>query len=225
MRHLLLAFATLLLATPAAARTVEDEQSWINITAIGAFGNSRLLYFAEVQPRLSVRNGPQQILLRPALGWKFSDSFSLYGGYARVILPSDTGAGRHENRLFVQASANLGKIGGGSLTSRTRLEHRRLSNGDDTGWRLREMLRYTLPISDRPKVPRALVHYEGFVAFNRTDWGARSGFDQGRAFAGVEVPLTGKTTMDLGYLNQHIHAAQGLWRVNHIASMTLWVRL
>lgn len=219
----LLAFAALL-ATPALAATRQDEQSWINITVMGS-AKDRLIYFAEAQPRVSIRNGPQQILLRPALGWKVSDRFSLYGGYAYIDLPSETGARQHENRLFVQASRTLGNPGGGALSSRTRLEYRMHSAGDDAGWRLREMLRYTLPVVKNRKAPRLLGYYEGFVALNSTDWGARSGFDQGRAFAGIDVPLQGKTTMDLGYVNQHIKQAGGNWRVNHIAAMTLWIRL
>lgn len=210
------------LATPAFAATVEDEQAWINLTAMGG---TKMIWFAEAQPRLSPRRGPQQILLRGALGWQATKRLGLYGGYAHIALPSETGPDRHETRLFTQASLSLGTVGGGALSSRTRIEHRRHSAGDDTAWRARQLIRWSRPISGDPRVPKALVHYEGFVAFNRTDWGTRPDFDQGRAFAGFDIPLIGRTSMDLGYLNQHITTGHGNWRVNHVASMILWARL
>lgn len=211
-----------LLAMPAAARTNEDEQAWLNVTVIGNVG--KLAYFAEVQPR--VGDGVSrlsQLLLRPAIGYSFSKNVTLYGGYAHVVLPIEGGKDRNEERLFTQLSWTLGKVGRGTLSSRTRLEHRQLSNGDDTGWRLREFLRYTHPLGD-PKKARALVWGEAFVAFDDTDWGQNAGFDQMRTFVGLEVPLPGRSTMDVGYMNQAINQPAGNLRMNHIASVTVWIR-
>jgi hypothetical protein len=213
----------LLIAAPAAAEIVDDEQVWINATLMGS-AKGRLLYFAEIQPRLSSDHGPQQIILRPAIGWQAMRRLALYGGYARVVLPSESAAGRHEDRWFGQASWTIAKLAGGTVSTRSRIEHRRLSTHQDSGWRLRHMVRYVHPLSGRPKVPRALVSYEGFVALNDTRWGARKGYDQGRAFAGFEVPLHGKSTLELGYLNQRINDPGGRIRQNHVASIALFVR-
>jgi len=211
-----------LIASPAGAATQEDVGSWLNVTAIGTIG--RVAYFAEVQPRYSAKAGQiQQVLLRPAVGYVFSPSVTGYAGYAHVILPVDGAKDRNEERLFLQLNWTLKNVAGGTILSRTRLEHRRLSNGNDTGWRMREMVRYTHPIGD-PKTTRALVYLEPFFALNDTDWGARSGFDQLRSFAGFEVPLPGRSTMDIGYLNQFINDPGGRSRMNHIASVTFWLR-
>jgi hypothetical protein len=211
-------------ASPVAARTVEDEQVWLNGTIIGTLPNSNLAYFVEVQPRFAdgaSRMG--QLLLRPAIGWKVSNAVTAYGGYAHVVNTVESGRDRNEERLFAQLSWTLPKMGEGTLSSRSRIERRRLSNGQDTGWRIREMIRYVQPLG-RATAVRALVYGEAFVALNDTDWGARGGFDQLRSFIGAEIPLAGRSTIEAGYLNQTINAAGGVTRVNHVAALSLWVR-
>ena len=98
-----------------------------------------------------------------------------------------------------------------------------MANGNDVGWRFREMLRYVHPLTT-PEKTRALVSVEGFVALNDTDWGATGGFDQARSFAGVEVPIGGKSTLEIGYLNQAINDPNRRIRMNHIASLALFIR-
>jgi hypothetical protein len=212
------------LAAPASAETVVDQQIWVNATVMGTIG-PRLAFFVEVQPRTA--DGADRLgalLLRSAAGWKYSDALTLYGGYARIVSPVRHGADRHENRIFTQASWTIGKIGAGTLSSRTRIEHRQLLGSEGTGWRVRDMIRYVHPITT-PEAPRALVWAEPFVAFNDTAWGARKGFDQLRSFAGVEVPIKGKSTVELGYLNHLVNDPAGRRRMNHVASLTLFWRL
>ncbi|WP_303544742.1 DUF2490 domain-containing protein [Sphingomonas natans] len=210
------------LASPAFARTDEDDQAWLNVTVIGNVG--KLAYFAEIQPRVGEDvSRMTQLLLRPAIGYQLSPTVTLYGGYAHVVLPIENGPDRNEERLFSQLNWSLPKIAGGSMLLRTRLEHRRLSNGHDVGWRLRQMIRFMHPLGN-PKKVRALAHVEAFVAFDDTDWGAHKGFDQVRSFAGIEVPLPGRSTLDLGYLNQTINDPNNRIRINHVASATFWIR-
>lgn len=221
-RLISLIFAGLLLSAPAVARTTEDEQAWLNVTVIGTVG--KVAYFAEVQPRFGDGvSRLSQLLLRPGIGYTVSKSVTVYGGYAHVVTAVDGGRDRNEERLFTQLNWTLGQVGGGTLSSRSRLEHRTLSNGSGTGWRLRQFVRYTHPLGD-PKHVRALIWGEAFVSLNDTDWGQRGGFDQMRTFAGLEVPLAGRSTMDVGYLNQAINDPRGNSRMNHVASVTLWIR-
>lgn len=223
--HSALAVAALFgAASPAAARTVHDEQIWLNGTVIGVLPNSNVAYFLEAQPRLVDGAGRLgQLLLRPAIGWRFSGAVTAYAGYAHVVMPIEGGRDRNEERLFTQLSWTLPKMGAGTLSSRTRLEHRRLSNGDDTGWRIREMIRYVHPLG-RPSAAHPLIWAEAFVALNDTDWGARGGFDQLRSFIGAEIPLPGRSTLEAGYLNQAINDPGGRSRMNHVASLTLFIR-
>ena len=212
------------LAGHAQARTTEDEQFWINLTAMGPV-SGKLVYFAEIQPRAGDGiSRLDQLLLRGAAGWKLSPGLTVYQGYAHVVLPVDGGRDVNEERSFQQISWVMGKPWGGELSSRTRLEQRWRSDGDDLGWRLREMLRYEKPLKPGSNAVNALVYGEGFVALNSTDWGAKGGFDQLRSFIGAELGLGGASTAEIGYLNQYINQRGGNDRVNHVASVPLFFR-
>ncbi|WP_298397106.1 DUF2490 domain-containing protein [Sphingobium sp.] len=215
---------TALFASPAQAATSEDEQFWLNLTAMGSI-KDEIVYFVEVQPRIGDGvSRVDQALFRGALGWKFSPSLTLYQGFAHVVVPIEGDKDVNEERSFQQINWTIGKPWGGELSSRTRLEQRWRSDGDDMGWRVREMLRYEKPLKANSDAVNALVYAEGFAALNDTDWGARSGFDQLRSFVGAELGLPGASTLEVGYLNQVINQRAGNTRVNHVASVTLFFR-
>ncbi|EQB16003.1 DUF2490 domain-containing protein [Sphingobium lactosutens] len=219
-----LAAALILVGAPASAETSQDEQFWLNLTSMGSIKDD-LVYFAEIQPR--VGDGVSRIdqaLFRGAIGWKFSPSVTFYQGFAHIAAPVEGGKDVNEERSFQQLNWTLGKPWAGELSSRTRLEQRWRSDGNDMGWRLREMLRYEKPLEPNSDALNALVYAEGFVALNDTDWGARDGFDQLRSFIGAEVGLPGASTLEVGYLNQIINQRGGNTRVNHVASVTLFFR-
>ena len=223
MRRLTLCLS-LALSAPAMAQTQQDQQLWINLTAMGS-AKADLVYFAEIQPR--VGDGLSRIdqaLFRGALGWKVSPTITVYQGYAHVVVPIEGGRDVNEERSFQQLNWALGRPWRGELSSRTRLEQRWRSDGGDTGWRLREMIRYEKPLRPGSDAVNALVYAEAFVAFNDTDWGARSGFDQLRSFIGAEVGLPGASTLEIGYLNQVVDQTRGRTRINHVASLTLFFR-
>jgi hypothetical protein len=90
------------------------------------------------------------------------------------------------------------------------------------GLRLREMVRLEIPVARNGLA--VLGYAELFLALNDTDWGARSGFDQLRSFVGAEIPLAGKSTIELGYLNQTIDQPAGRRRMNHALSLSLFFR-
>ena len=213
-----------LLASPAAAETSQDEQAWLNLTAMGPVSGD-LVYFAEAQPRVGDgMSRLDQLVLRGAIGLNLSPSLTLYQGYGHIVTPVENGRDVNEERSFQQINAALAKPWGGELTSRTRLEQRWRSDGSDTGWRLREMLRYEKPLKRESDALNALVHAEAFVALNNTDWGARAGFDQLRTFIGAEIGIRGASTVEAGYLNQVIDQRGGRTRINHVASLTLFLR-
>lgn len=222
IRRLLSLFA-LVCAAPAAAETTQDAQAWANVTLMGPV-SGKVVYFAEAQPRFSERTGKlDTLLLRPAIGVRLSPDLTLYQGYARVISPRQGAADLKEHRSFQQVSWIVGRPGGAEISSRTRLEQRWRADGDDVGLRLREMARLELPFSGRDGLA-ALTYAELFWAFNDTDWGARSGFDQLRTFVGVEAPIGGASTLEAGYLNQVINMPAGRRRMNHVLSLTAFVR-
>ena len=66
---------------------------------------------------------------------------------------------------------------------------------------------------------------EGLFGLKSASWGQVTGFDQLRAFAGLEVPLRGSSTVELGYLNQTRDAPGAGVDMAHVASVTFWIRL
>lgn len=204
----------------AQVRGTHDEQLWINVTGMGEAGD--LVYFLEVQPRIGTGvSRLDQLMLRGAIGLKLAPGVTLQQGYARVRTPATDRIDTVEDRSFQQLGWKLSP----RLSSRTRLEQRWLSTGSDTGWRLREMLRFATPLQrDRKTGVAALVYAEGFFALNDTDWGARAGFDRLRGFIGAEVPVGGKSTVEIGYLNQYVNQARRGDTVDHVASISLFLR-
>lgn len=206
-------------ASTARAEPRQSEQAWFQAVAQGPVSGD-LVYFAELQPR---RGKTSQLLARGGLGVKVAEGVMLYQGYANVRTAAEGRPETRENRAFQQLSWSLGKPGGIALSSRTRLEQRWLSSGDDTGWRLREMVRAAAPIASGGKV-QLIGSVEVFVALNDTDWGARGGLDRVRSFAGLELPLVGKSTVEVGYLNQYVKAAAGPDQMDHVAAVNLMLR-
>lgn len=212
------------LAQPALAETVQDEQTWINLTAMGTISGPAV-YFVEFQPRIGDGvSRLDQLLLRAAVGWKLSPGVTLYQGYGHIVVPVEGGRDVNEERSFQQLSLVMGKPLGGELSSRTRLEQRWRSNGRDMGWRLRSMVRFEKPFKAGSDKINALIWAEPFVALNDTDWGARAGFDQLRSFVGAELGLPGASTAEIGYLNQIVDQRGGDRRMNHVASVTVFFR-
>lgn len=208
---------------PAAAQVDHDGQLWINATAFGSVGSFAM--FAEVQPRFG--DGPSrldQLIVRPAVGWKISDAVTVYQGYARVENTPLGARSFSEDRSFQQLGWEIGTFERVKLSSRTRFEQRFQTNGRDTGFRLRQMLRAAIPLTEETGSVAALVWSEAFVALNDTDWGARAGFDRVRTFVGLEVPLKGKSTLEIGYMNQTVNAPAARVSMDHIISLTLSVR-
>ncbi|KQQ13597.1 hypothetical protein ASF53_11515 [Methylobacterium sp. Leaf123] len=226
IRHTRLLLAALcLIATGArtSAEPVQDGQLWINTSLFGSVGD--VAYFAEVQPRIG--NGISQLdqlILRPAVGWKVNDALVLYQGYAYVEDHGMRDMVRIEDRSFQEINWKIGEVSGVKVSSRTRFEQRWQSTGRDVGFRLRENVRFAVPLPQDWGSVSAVGWTELFVALNDTDWGARAGFDRIRAFIGLELPIGGKSTVEIGYLNQTARTQAGGTELDHILSLNLFVR-
>jgi hypothetical protein len=210
----------------AQAQTREDEQLWVNLTAMGSLKDD-IVYFVEAQPRMGDgASRLDQLLLRAAVGVKLGSALTLYQGYGHIVVPVAGGRDINEERAFQQMNWTIGKVLGGELSSRTRIEERWRSDGGGMGVRVREMIRLEAPFQPGQggKGLNALVYTEPFVALNDTGWGARAGFDQVRNFVGVEIPVGGASTVEAGYLNLLVDQAGPRRRMNHVASLTLFFR-
>ncbi len=164
-----------------------------------------------------------QSIIRPGIGYQLSDNVSIWTGYAWVYSSPLGRDETDEHRIWQQLSWG-DTYSWGSLATRTRLEQRFLSSGDDVGWRYRQLLKYTYPIfSDRVYLS---VWDEIFININSTDWGANNGFGQNRVFAGIGAFIDPKRQyrFELGYLNQFVYLEKSTDQMGHIISASMSMR-
>lgn len=237
MKHHLLKSSTplailllLLLPCPdSEAGSVEDFSAWGAIQAQGSFTNStseasKWQWWMEGQARMfDDASHLGQRFVRLGVGYKLPNHFSTWLGYAKVNSSPLGKQNTDEDRIWQQLSWS-DAYSWGNLSTRTRLEQRLLSSGSDTGWRFRQFLKYTHPLSSK-RVYLSLWD-EVFININNTDWGADSGFAQNRAFAGLGLFVDTKRhyRFELGYMNQYVHHEESSDQINHILSASLFIR-
>jgi len=223
-----LAFAFLLSAAHAAPgpEVVNDLQAWQGITLRTSLGpGHRILAYMEAQPREGNLDGSgsqkddfSALLLRPALGYRVNRHVSIWQGYAWYSFFTPTSF--HENRLFQQLliENNFKKL---SMVNRTRLEERFIEGRNRTAVRLRHMLRLAYPIGKSKKW--SIVGYdEFFVNLNSVNPNPSVGFDQNRAFLGVNRKFNTYVNAELGYQNQYVGVDNPFPdRINHIILFTI----
>ena len=208
----------------AAPTMADDTQGWTSVSLAGPISDGKLLLWFDGHARF--RDDAEELgvtIFRPGLGWRFSDRLSLWGGVARVTVHRD-GPDIDEDRIWQQATYRLGTPFEGSLSGRSRLEQRfRDDQGDDTGWRFRQLVRWAKPIKGTNF--GWLVWNELFWGLNNADWGQRDGFDQNRALIGVTWKTSDRVRMEAGYLNNLLDTPGGSDRTNHNVSVGVVVGL
>jgi hypothetical protein len=201
----------------------QDVSAWLNVTYQIRIDGPWMAW-AEAQGRFGEDVGRlSQSILRPGLGYEIRPGLIAWAGYARINSFNATSQ-VGEDRFWQQLSWTVGKVFDGTLSSRTRLEQRLLQNGKDTGWRARELVRYEHPFFEGSDMSVVFTS-ETFMALNRADWGARSGFDQIRNFIGIGFTPFPSARLELGYMNQYIERPGPVNRSNHILSFNLLGRL
>ena len=197
------------LALPVVAQTRDDGGLWLAWVAQGRLGSpdsglGKLRWWLDVHDRQRDEGRHLDVsIVRPGLGYALGERITAYAGYAWV--ESDP-IGRDEfaeHRAWEQLTWNV-PVAGLTVQSRTRLEQRFVETDGDTGWRLREFLKTTVPLVE-DKSWFVSAWDELFWDLNRTDWGQRPGFRQNRAFLGLGTFLDDdhKLSLEVGYLNQH----------------------
>lgn len=199
------------------ADTEEDGRFWLNMTATGHLPQANWKWYAELQPRWRHEGSDfDQLIVRPAVNYSINPQTSIWAGYAHVNTHPDGKSAFEEHRLWQQVLHNFSPISEVSIQSRTRIEQRFVEHATDTGHRLRQMIRLSGPSHVHPDLLWVLYD-EYFVNLNATDYGAHRGFDQNRAFAGVNWAATPHLKVEIGYLNQYVNGKVND-SMNHVLS-------
>jgi hypothetical protein len=231
MRTLLLLYLTLLtwgllasnpLVSWADSHVEDDFQSW-NLATITFKKDEKYLGYFEVQPRIGNNvlgpvRGPgdkhfAQLVLRPALGYQITPNISLWQGYAWV--PSNIPTRIDENRIYQQLQINnaFSKL---TMVNRSRLEQRWFEGADGTAVRARHMVRLAIPFTESKKWSW-ILYDELFVNLNGPQGAPKAGFDQNRAFIGLNRTFNRNVNAEIGYLNNYVNRADPVAdRMNHV---------
>lgn len=220
----------ILLAAPhaASAESLEDFQTWGNITAVGSFGFvdpkfKSVRYWLEGQGRFGEDTSRlSQSMVRPALGYALNDNASVWLGYAWIFTDRPfTGRRFDENRIWQQFLWTQ-PTSFGTFTSRSRLEQRFAETGSDVGWRFRQFVKLSVPLDFAPDF--SLVGWEEvFVRINKADWSGDDGLDQNRLFVGLGYNVNKEIRTEIGYMNQYIRRAEAPDRISHVLSVSLFL--
>ena len=217
---------SLALAGGARAQSNEDFGIWVGGFAQGKFptalnnANGSWRYWLDVQLRFGDdASRYSQGIFRPGIGYALNRSWIVYLGYAWIkTQPPYASTTTYEQRLWEQASWS-GPLGPFRLASRTRLEQRFVSTGSETGWRLREMLKLTLPLGG---VWSAVAYDEYFFNLNSTNYGAVAGADRNRFFVGPGLTLSKSLYTEIGYLHQRVFQNNAPDKSDNILAVSLF---
>jgi hypothetical protein len=210
------------------AQQTEDSGIWL-----GGFANGKLpaslnndagswRLWTDVQVRFGDNASRfSQGVLRPGIGYAIGRGWTVWVGYAYIRTdPPYSTSTTTEQRLWEQASWS-GAVGTTVLSSRTRMEQRFVSNGSDTGWRLREFVKASRRLARQP-IWSVVVSDEFFLNLNSTDFGASAGSDRNRFFVGPGVALSRALVMEIGYLNQYTFRSNGPDKNDHLFATNLF---
>lgn len=215
-------------ATHLRAQTVNDAGLWTALFSQGDFQDigweiDRLRWWFDGHLRfLDDAEGFHQSIVRPGIGWALNEQSTVWVGYGWIRTSPIVGLDVDEHRVWQQWTWSR-DLEPWKIAHRSRFEQRFFNLGNDTGLRFRQLFRvqHNLPVF--PQL--SLVGWdELFYNLNDTDWGARSGFNQNRVFAGIGFKLCPESRWrtEIGYLHQVIENPFGRDRSNHILSINLF---
>ena len=220
------AAALIFVATVAGpARAADDEQLWTTASATVKLADKWRLS-QEVTARFSdTRKGLYEIESNTLLGYKVTDTVTLWAGYTHDPQYAGGDFTVLERRAREQITVdNFAKIGRGKLSGRLRMEQRWRENIDGTGWRARPYLKFSMPFREGKKTALVLSS-EAFINLNTTSFQKTEGLDRMRNLIAISTPLTKTMTLEAGYLNQHGFVRNGEDTSDHVASLSLSLSL
>ena len=219
MRHalpLLSVLPALMLATPAMAKT--ESGIWTTVSTTTTLPDDWSLY-GEVVVRSEDRfDGVRQVQLRGLVTHPVVDGVRIGVGYVRTENSPTGRPNTHEDTPFPEVDWEVAQVVGGQLSSRTRMEFRFRSDGFDTSYRLRQQVRYSLPLGHGPKLR---LSEEAFFELADAGRPNTAGYTESRLAAGVQVPVGKHLTVEPGYLAQISRVRRGPDIARHLINLTI----
>lgn len=203
------------------AKASAQEQyngAWFDISTDGnLIKKYRIDYIAQAQLRtLDKNNSYEMSYLQGGLGYRPHPGLSSWIGYQWNSFNPIFNLGR-ENRIFEQVLWEIWNDSFFALRTRTRLEQRNRMHNPEWSNRLREKISFYFPQIKNRYTP--LIYDELFFNLTKPDWVSSSTLEQNRAFIGMDISLSKKVFLELGYLQQSFYGLQQ--RTNHILYISI----
>ena len=205
---------------PLLADTIEDVRYWFALSTQGKLPLKDWGWMFDVNQRYRDEGAhADSFFIRTGISHQINPKTSVGLGFDHIVNHPAGKVASDENRLWQQIAYKFDPVLGINLSSRTRLEQRWREGGNDTAYRLRQMIKATVSLDINPKLS-IITYDELFINLNETDWGVRRGNDQNRAFLGINWAFTPSASIETGYLNQYVNT-RNTDRLNHVLATTL----
>lgn len=210
----------LLVSVSSFAKTISDEQTWVNLNAFIKI-NENWQGYLEYQPRFFDYNKYKGATLhRAAIGRNISNGFTGWLGYGMITwdyrsqskFPSKN---QHEDRPFLMLTHNHDFNNNWKLSNRTRYEFRMFRHDQEASERIRHLIRTQYKFGNSPWALAVWDEYfwnTNSIHPSRESHGpvTLAGFDQNRAFAGVAYFFgeNQQHMFETGYMNNYVNGAR-----------------
>lgn len=216
-KHILFSALFLFYSLPAFA-VDSDLQEWTTFTFTGPKAE-KLRGYMEVQPRFGTNiSRMYTIMVRPALMYQLTENSSVWLGHAwtPIVAP----VYKDEQRLWQQYSI-LFPFSGFTLASRTRIEERWISGVSSVAMRLRQNVRFVLPLCQSEAEWSLIAWDEIFFHLNSPTASIEAGYNQNRLFIGAGRLLYPGIKAEAGYLMNHVSRVGLDAQMNHVIVTTI----
>lgn len=164
-------------------------------------------------------DGVRQLQLRGVVTTEVTDGLRIGLGYVRSENSPRGRPNSFENTPFPQVNWTIGKVLGGELSSRTRMEFRLRPDGRDTSYRLRQLVRFSLPLG--PDLPKLRLSEEAFFELAATDGRDNAGYSASRLAAGLQFKLSDNLSIEPGYLAEIVRVRRGSDLTRHVLNLAI----
>ncbi len=210
-------------ASVSAQTTRGDIQAWPSVAVTAPVGD-RLEIRAD--SLLQVTDDVSRVgreLVRVVIMGEVNEHLALGGGYIWTRVEDLAGNRIVEHRAVQQIDLRIPvRLGASVVSSRTRLEERHQDHRGAMAFRLREQVRLDVPVAARGV--RTVVWSEYFHSSNRTDWSGEPGPALVLTFVGLHIPVSRRTTIEPGYLNQ-TNFVVGRNQARHVVAVFFAMRM
>lgn len=186
--------------------TQQNSKLWTSIVVGGPLAEDQTFqYYVESQARFIINRSDKfdTFASGGGIGYRYSPGLVLWLGNSWTTTNDLIEGPGHEYRNWQQMSWNAINNKSFDFSIRTRLEQRK--DLDESPWAMRLRQKATLSVPLKKYKGYFFVTYdEVFFNLNHPSWVSDQTISQNRAFIGIAIPTSKRTSLEVGYLNQYL---------------------